>query len=286
MAERALPAEVPRIRRARGFRLYDAAGRRFLDLWQAGGEAILGHRPVRAGAALKASLDRGLAAPLPTAWEPRLLAALAARFPAYRSFRLYATRERALQAASLVLGTAVAEADVADPGLGTRGAGQVGLWRPYLGAASDIHVSAALGRPCPGEEPAWEVLLPVLPFTLGGSPAAACFRDVLPADAAPSDTVPGAAAVAALRGLAALERARPVDPFGRRDLDGAPGWERRGPYLAPVFAAGDYPEVFRAFLARGVLLSPFYPGPSILPGEASEGERRLLLSLFHFIPGG
>jgi len=44
--------------------------------------------------------------------------------------------------------------------------------------------------------------------------------------------------------------------------------------------------VFRAFLARGVLLSPFHPGPSILPGEASEGERRLVVSLFHAIPGG
>ena len=115
MAEQALTGEVPRIRRARGFRLSTAAGRRRLDLWQAGGEAVLGHLPARAGAALKASLDRGLAAPLPTAWQARLLAALAARFPAYRSFRLYATRERALDAAARVLGHAVAAADVADP---------------------------------------------------------------------------------------------------------------------------------------------------------------------------
>jgi hypothetical protein len=269
MAERALMGEVPRIRSARGFRLYDVAGRRLLDLWQAGGEAVLGYRPARAGAALKASLDRGLTAPLPTAWESRLLAALVARFPAYRSFRLYATRERAREAAARVLGTAVAAADVADPGLGTRGAGLVGLWRPFL-----------------GDEPDWPVLLPVLPFTLGGSPAAACFRDALPDEVVPSDTVPGAVAVAALRGLAGLERARAEDPFGRRDFEGCTGWERRGPYLGPVFAAGAYPEVFRAFLARGVLLSPLYPGPSILPGEASKGERRLLASLFHSIPGG
>ena len=56
MAERALLDEVPRIRRARAFRLYDVTGRRFLDLWQAGGEAILGHRAARTGAALKAAL--------------------------------------------------------------------------------------------------------------------------------------------------------------------------------------------------------------------------------------
>ncbi len=132
MAERSLRDEMPRIRRARGFRLYDEAGRRYLDLWQADGGAILGHRGAGAVTAVKAALDRGLAAPLPTAWERRLLAALAARFPAYRSFRLFATRERALRAAGLALGAPVDEADVADPALGSKGDGRVGLWRPYL----------------------------------------------------------------------------------------------------------------------------------------------------------
>jgi len=269
MAERALLDEVPRIRRARAFRLYDVAGRRLLDLWQAGGEAILGHRAARTGAALKAALDRGLSAPLPTAWESRLFSALAARFPSYRSFRLFSTRERALAAASRALGGTVAAADLADPGLGTRGSGRVGLWRPFL-----------------GDEPDWQVLLPVLPFTLGGSPAAACFREALSDGVEPSDTVPGIAVIAALRGLAGLGPARSGEPFGPRDLDDCPGWERRGPYLRPLFPADAYPGVFRAFLARGVLLSPLYPGPSILPGEASDGERRLVLSLFHSIPKG
>jgi hypothetical protein len=269
MAERDLRGEVPRIRRARDFRLYDVAGRRFLDLWQAGGEAILGHRAARAGSALKAALDRGLAESLPTPWESRLVSALAARFPSYRTVRLFTSRERALEAAARVLGTTVTAADLADPGLGTRGTGQVGLWRPFL-----------------PEDPPWRVLLPVLPFTLGGSPAAACFRDALPDDVGPSDTVSGIAAIAALRGLAGLGQVRSGEPFGPRDLDGCPGWERRGPYLRPVFPAGAYSEAFRAFLGRGVLLSPFYPGPSILPGEASDGERRLLLSLFHSIPRG
>jgi hypothetical protein len=269
MREESLLGEVPRIRRARGWRLYDVDGRRILDLWQAGGEAVLGHRPDRAGAALKAALDRGLTAALPTAWQARLLAALASRFPAYRSFRLYATRERAFEAASRVLGTAVTPDRVADPGLGTDGAGQVGLWRPFLGG-----------------DPAWPVVVPVLPFTLGGSPSAACFRDELPEGAEPSDSVSAVAAIAALRGLAGLAAGRPHDPFGPRDLDGCPAWERRGPYLGPAFAADAYPRVFRAFLAHGVLLSPRYPGPSILPGEASEGERRLVASLFHSIPGG
>jgi hypothetical protein len=269
MAEPSPAAEVPLIRRARGFRLYDASGGRLLDLWQAGGEAILGHRPARAGAALKAALDRGLAAALPTAWEARLVAALAVRFPACRTVRLYATRDRALEAASRVLGTAVVPADVADPALGVCGAAEVGLWRPFLGI-----------------DPPWRVVLPVLPFTVGGSPAAACFREELPGNVVPSDTVSAVAAVAALRGLAAIASARRSDPFGPRDLEGCPGWERRGPYVRPLFEAGVYPGVFRSFLERGVLLPPSYPGPSILPGEASRGERDLVVELFHSIPRG
>jgi len=272
MAEPPLVAEVPRIRRARGFRLYDAAGRRYLDLWQAGGEAILGHRPARAAAAVKAALDRGLGSALPTVWEARLLAALAARFPAYRTIRLYATRDRALEAASRVLGSAVSVLDAEDPALesgGTGATGEVGLWRPFLGF-----------------DPPWRVVLPVLPFTLGGSPAAACFRDLLPVNVEPSDLVSAAAAVAALRGLAGLADVRSPDPFGPRDLDGCPGWRRRGPYVRPAFDAGAYPGVFREFLRRGVLLSPQSREPSILPGEASRGERDLVVELFHSIPRG
>lgn len=269
MAELPPAAGVPLIRRARGFRLSDASGRRLLDLWQAGGEAILGHRPARAGAAIKAALDRGLGAALPTVWEARLVAALAARFPACRTVRLYASRLRALEAASRVLGKAVAPADVADPALGAGGAAEVGLWRPFLDD----------GAP-------WRVILPVLPFTVGGSPAAACFRDALPADVEPSDTVSAVAAVAALRGLAGIADGRRDDPFGPRDLEGCRGWERRGPYVRPAFSAGAYPEVFGEFLERGVLLAPRWPGPSILPGEASRGERDLVIELFHAFPRG
>jgi len=271
MAEASLLAEVPRVGRARGFRLYDTAGRRLVDLWQAGGGAILGHRPLRASNALKDALARGLTAPLVSPWEARLLKALAVRFPSYRAFRLHATLERALAAASRWLGRRVEPADLADPGLGTPGCGPVGLWRPFLPEGGD---------------PRPRVLVPVLPCSVGGSPAALCFADHLAEADEPSDPVPGALLAAALRGLLDLARADRSDPFGPDDLAGAAGWERRGPYLCPTFPEAVYPAVFRAFLARGALLSPFFPGPSILPGEASAGERRLVSSLFRSFPGG
>ena len=48
-----LEMEIPRIRRARGYRLYDHHGRRYLDLWQNGGRSLLGHRPARQTTLLK-----------------------------------------------------------------------------------------------------------------------------------------------------------------------------------------------------------------------------------------
>jgi glutamate-1-semialdehyde aminotransferase len=92
---------VPRIRRARGYRLYDVQGKRYLDLFREG--ALLGHRGEAALTAMKSALSQGLATSLPSAWEGRLVAALAQMFPAYRSVRLYSSRERALEAVSLYL---------------------------------------------------------------------------------------------------------------------------------------------------------------------------------------
>lgn len=66
------------VRRARDFRLYDQAGTRYVDFWQADGAAFLGHRPRGLARAVAAEIDRGLWAPLPTPWESRLKKALAA----------------------------------------------------------------------------------------------------------------------------------------------------------------------------------------------------------------
>lgn len=66
------------IRRARDWRLYDEAGNRYTDFWQADGAAFLGHRPRGLARAVAAEIDRGLWTTVPTAWEGRLEKALAA----------------------------------------------------------------------------------------------------------------------------------------------------------------------------------------------------------------
>jgi hypothetical protein len=275
---------MPRIRRARGYRLYGFDGRRYLDLHQDGGRSILGHRGGRAVTAMKNALSEGLFSSLPSVHEARLLKALARAFSDYRSFRLFASEGRALEVASRALGAPVAPSEILDPAVCPAPAQRprVARWRPYL----------------PRQEAAWldgaEALLPVLPLALGEAPTAVCFRAELPPGSFVSDTLPGfllAGVLAACsvvlagdgaRGAAAEENLRPVE----RVLDSSPAWARRGRYVRALFDAAAYPAIHRQFLQGGVLLGPSHPGPSILPAECSPGEGKALAGLFSGIPGG
>ncbi len=81
MPDSQLLTGIPVIRRARGFRLYDMQGRRYLDLFRDG--ALMGHRAAGVLTAMKSALSQGLAAALPSVWEMRLISALARSFPQY-----------------------------------------------------------------------------------------------------------------------------------------------------------------------------------------------------------
>jgi len=271
-------AGIPRIRRARGFRLYDVQGKRYLDLSRDG--ALLGHRGTAALTAMKSVLSQGLATSLPSAWETRLVTALLRLFPQSRCVRLFLSRERALDAISQYLGRRVDGQEVHDPALDLPAPDPSlpALWRPFLPVPQGV-----------------AALIPVLPFTVCGAPAPACFPEALPADLGRSDPLPGFLLAGALHGLSALSekssaRARKQPRLGsravERALDAAHGWKRTGPYVRAAFPATEYARVHAEFLAAGVLLCAGYPGPSVLPGECSPGETRLLADLFARIPGG
>jgi hypothetical protein len=269
-------AGEPRFRRARGFRLYDMRGRRWLDLSRRG--ALLGHRPVGVLSAMKAVLSQGLAGDVPSVWEARLAAHVAGLFPSFPVVRLYLSPEGALEAASDRADAPLNRDDVMDPALcpaGAGGAKRAAFWRPFL--------------PTPAGAP---VLLPILPFTVGGAPAPVCFASAPSAACAPADTIPGFLCAGALRALAAAadpglpEVYAPASPRLAAALDGSRGWARTGPYVRAVFPRADYAWVHAEFLRAGVLLCPVYPGPSVLPGECSPGETSLLAGLFARIPGG
>jgi hypothetical protein len=65
---------------------------------------------------------------------------------------------------------------------------------------------------------------------------------------------------------------RTESDWARFDKYLLPFWDRRGPYLIPKMRAARYRDFFLSSLDRGVLLSPDYGTPSIVPFIADSGE--------------
>jgi hypothetical protein len=269
VAEASLQTLLPVIRRARGYRLYAQDGRRYLDLWQGGGRAILGHRPARVTTVLKNVISTGLISDLPSVYTGRLERELGRYFPAHPHFRLAGSLGSALELASLYLGRALAAGEPRDPLSGVRKARrEAALWRPLL----DAPVGAT-------------VLLPLLPFCVAGAPVPVGFVEPPPADFPPSELISPMVLAGALRALHDLKR-HSVPQWLRPDLlRGARGWRQTGPYVTPEFPEARYRAVFSAFLAEGVLLNPSFAEPSVLPSEASAGEVQKMMGLCRRFPG-
>jgi hypothetical protein len=260
----------PVIRRARDFHLYDERGTRYLDFYQAGGRALLSHRPPGLGRAIKDALSRGLYAAYPSREAGRLEALLSTLFPSHPEVRLYASYARALAAVG---------GSVADPALGglatTKDGSAMGervpqavLYRPFItdGRASDA-------RP----EREYAFLLPILPFPAAFAPQPVCAVD---AEAlrglGDADEISPVALAGSLQAAHLLAGPRPekatVDPTASFDERELALWRRRGRYVELLCPQERFEEVFALFLEHGILINPVYPGPSILPGWCSAGE--------------
>jgi hypothetical protein len=255
---------IPRIKRARGYRLYTADGRRFLDMWQAGGRAILGHRGGGVVTSLKRVLDRGVLAPLPSLQEHRLGQALRRLLPGLPEFEVavFATEERAIRAVSESVGRPAEGAPAAywRPFMPEGG---VTMWPTIPTAGADAGAASVPGP-----------LFPVLPD--GGLFQAQCV--IYPAGGAVrlvSDPVPEPALKALSAAADALVSAS-VPP-----MIALAGFTSVGPYLTPADESRaregrEYGELFDGFLAEGIVISPSPDVPSIVPGELSDGERKLI----------
>jgi len=249
---------LPPITRARGFRLYSGNGKRFVDLFRENGRLFLGHRPQGQNKTLKNELDRGLVPGLPSIFEPRLRKTLSRLFPAYEMFVITGSLSAACTAASEYLGEKVVETSIVDP-LFTTGeqVPRVSLWRPF--SQSNLET---------------EVLLPVLPFQLGGGPVVLCFKKQKPVtDTGPVSPILLAGALHCL-GLLSRTNLPPwcVVPIAPDN----PVFRQKGIYLIPQCDDSAYEKVFRDFLERGFLLAPRADLPSLLPLEMSEGELSMI----------
>jgi hypothetical protein len=259
-------ALVPPIRRARGYRLYDARGRKYIDLNLCGARAVLGHRPNGLNSELKNILSRGQALPMPSTYVRRLGRALSARYPEFPHVRILGSEADARACIARYLHCGIGELQVADPALGQTG--PVVLDRPFL--PPEVRRRATTEA---------EALLVSPPFRLCGCPSAVVFRKN-PGELGPQSGWHSPLLVAgALKSLHDLERHR-LPCWYREDLlAGTVRWRQCGIYFSPAFGAADYDEVFRRFLDEGALLSTDPGVPSVLPGEVSPGELAMLMRL-------
>ncbi|MCL1817714.1 MAG: hypothetical protein FWG35_02200 [Spirochaetaceae bacterium] len=260
---------LPLLRRARDYHLYSQSGQRYLDLYLAGGRALLGHKPPGLTRVLKNELQKGLLAEVPAVSARRLVKALlrlpglaapgnpagsaAAEDSSLRA-ALYASFDRALAAAGSFLGRSLAEEDIQEPFFARPG--EPVYYRP--GAGLDY-------SPFP-------LLFPVLPFPGGFAPQPLLFRP----NAAGGRRLPEGEAASAvlLAGLARVtEELQTLGDFSDIWREWRmPGWNRLGCYCFWQGRA-DYESVFRRFLEELVILPPDPRRPALLPRVFSQGEK-------------
>ena len=247
------PASDLVVKRARGYRVYDTRGRRFLDMDLNGGRALLGHNPPGLASVMKNALERGILAEYPSVYAGRLVKGLSLLFPGYREFRLFSTPERAETAIGGLVDGAIRSREIPDPGLEDVSGGTVSLWRPF---------AEYVGKPA--------ALIPILPFPAAFAPTVVCFSGGEAPESDPVSPVLLAALCRIVHDVLAVSSAVRQADWERFESD---LWTRRGPYLRMECPRERYAEVCGRFFDRGILLPPAYPGPAIIPAEMSCGER-------------
>ena len=259
-------SSVPLIKRARGYRLYDIKGKRIIDMYQQNGHGILGHRPFSLTTVLKNTLSRGIIFDLPSIYTHRFKKAVKSTIPGIHTVLVTHSLEFGLDSLSTILGFKMTKADIQDP-LTDPCTGPVAFWRPFLE-----------DQPIQKWNP--QVLIPILPFSAGGAPVTICFIEKsMQVDENSFPPVSPVLLSGAVRSLYDLKKYKKPSWCTGDLLKGIKKWKQRGIYIIPCMEKEEYQSIFSKFLDHGVLLSPYYPCPSIFPGELSEGELQKVLHL-------
>jgi Glutamate-1-semialdehyde aminotransferase len=249
---------LPPIRRARLWRLYSEKGERYLDFWMDGGRSILGAKGTGIGTIAKAAVDTGLTRPFPNRREARLEKALLAAYPGYEAARFYRSEERA-SAAALASHNALSDLSP--------------------NALEVIHPFGEYLRTEISKEPA-RIAMPLLPCPAPLAPAVLLFAKKEDAEAAGGELVEPLYLACAERSLYEFARFRLTyneELWRKADRRLKAHFERKGPYLFPRCAAAEYGAAFASALSGGVLLSPRYEEPSLIPGDFDDGEIKRLV---------
>lgn len=265
---------MPMIVRARGYRLYDLYGKRYLDLFQNNGRAILGHRPEGLRRSLKSTVSRGLMSEYPSVYDGRLEKIVKLMFPEYDLFRIYKNRERAFGAVEHALGMQLDNEDLSDPAMeDVRPQHRAALWRPFL----------------PEMEVKPDFLFPVFPFPGSFAPEVVCVKSAsMGSRMPPSDMVSPFLVDGMVKVITQLIRAiKGSKSHGSafQRLTDVFDWQRRGPYIQTGLDSIAYAELFKKALSEGILLPPGENIPVIVPLEFSEGELEGFTRFVHQLSG-
>lgn len=268
-----LLALMPRVKRARAFRLYLESGKRLVDLWQYGGAAALGHTPPRVLLAFKDTASRGLFCTFPSIHDRHFGQVLSRLIPSRSAVRWYsspAAADRALAVSGLGVSSLSAFHDPAFAPIPADA--RASIWRPWLPELSDSTLPAVLCPVVPLPHPARPIAFLLDPEIAERFPASE-----------PSSPVVLAAASRAVADL--LEEAsdsgraeRRPGPLLEKAILSVSGISFRGPYLRFSESADPaaYAALFARFLASGFLLPPDPALPAIVPRELSGGEETKL----------
>ncbi|MCR5402086.1 MAG: hypothetical protein K6E78_10910 [Treponema sp.] len=252
------------IKRARGPFLYTQKGVRLTDLYQEGGRAILGWGGTSAFTMLKNTLNRGICGSFETGFSYRLKKAVEDLFASEREVFVFYSKAQAVKAALLLSSD------------GTN------FYKPW--SSSEIKWA---DLPC-------IVFAPPLPWCqslyilAANSSLVSKFREIILSSLSEerkalfsdSDLFPGSEILPAplyaslARSIYDLRKAlqeRKESDWFIYDTVITKYWERKGPYLFPKVPRENYGAFLLHCLKLGLLVSPDYNTPSIVPFGADKG---------------
>jgi len=272
-----LAAEIKKrygnVRRARGCYLYTEKGVRLTDCYLDGGRALLGWDGGKARTVFKDTLERGATGAYCGGYESRLATAVRHLLPGeYTEIRWYYDSG----ATGSVGGETCAVSGGVAGGEGSRGAcvRDAVLWRPWLDICAEStpkptrYPDIKIVHPIT-DRPAVIKLVPPYPWATSLCIYASC------AEIPPSDVVPAPLLAAYARAFYDLKTA--LGTFGENDFKQfskqlSPLFDRRACWLFPKIPRDSYEDFAKRCLDAGIVVSPYYDVPSIIPWRANKGD--------------
>jgi len=262
---------MPKIKRARGYRVYGFDGARYIDFYLNGGLALTGHRPAGALRALKSSGERGLWAEYPGSGRRRSNRLLMRLFPEVDRVSYFPTIESALLSLSEAAGMPVGITDTPfrfhDNQVPLENL-EKGAWvvyrRPWaLTPLQEKQLTEGVyGR----------FFIPLIPFPGRLLPVPVCRVRSSAEMPKESQEISPVLFDLLIQCMVELQKLRQEDYSSRWMRFDVPGVERVGPYLQFQIEPHMYHRWSGALLKEGVLLPPEQSIPAVVPCEFTEGE--------------